>query len=58
MNRFAYTRFWTVLGISLIVAAGNLKAEDPWVIYEGKEGPGKGAYGPENDGSASPQPDP
>ena len=42
MDRFAYTRFWTVLGISLIVTAGNLKAEDPWVIYEGKEGPGKG----------------
>jgi len=35
---------WTVLFSLTFLAAGSLQAQDAWLVYEGKEGPGKGKH--------------
>jgi len=38
-------RFWIPSIAALIcLLVGSVKAEDPWVVYEGKDGPGKGKH--------------
>src|SRR5205807_4025625 len=43
-ERNAVVRIATILGIVLLVAAAPARAADPWVIYEGADGPGKGKH--------------
>ncbi len=37
------TQFLTV-AVTLLMVAGSLRAEQPWVVYEGGDGPGKGKH--------------
>jgi len=37
-------RLWPLLIVCFAFLPGQVKADDPWVVYEGKDGPGKGKH--------------
>jgi hypothetical protein len=41
--RSVLVRFWMALGV-VAALAGTVAAENPWLVVEGKEGPGKGKH--------------
>lgn len=46
MHKMKHTlKFWApaIAGLTCLLA-GQVKADDPWVVYEGKDGPGKGIH--------------
>lgn len=44
MPTLSAKRAMQFLSVVILFAAGFARAEDPWVVYEGKEGPGKGKH--------------
>ncbi len=45
MNRVKNTGLWLIVLTALICSLSSFaKADDPWIVYEGKEGPGKGKH--------------
>ncbi len=44
MNKMNQSRFWLAVAMSIVPALSLAAADQPWIVFEGKEGPGKGKH--------------